>query len=490
MSNGTLLRFLLGLGLLASGLAAPSAQADPAWLAPQSLTPEGASSWTARVAMDREGTAIAAWSRTQGSARLIEAAVRPARVGVWGATVLASGGSDTGYPELAFDPAGNALVAWTEGAWPNYSVRAAFRPRTGAWQPAETVAPNAYSVALDMDANGNVVAIWRQDRGSYGAVQAAVRTADTGTWSPPYDLSTPGRNSWNGSVAMNGRGDAVAVWTQSFEGFPIPLTFAAFRPAGGEWGQSRRISLDEEDAVDPAVALDEAGNAIAIWTWVRPGSEYVQASGRPFETGEWDYPQSISVEGGEIRGENIEVDGAGNAVALWWHDAPYDAPSHIQAAIRPAGGWWPQPENLSLPNTAMGYKPDLEVNEIGDAFAVWTRAGSPERVQASVRRAGTSSWTPSQIISATEQYASCPGWGPMRSGMRLRSGIRVSATPASFRSSATTGPVPLSTTSRFRRLAASASYSRSPLRRSTSGRLSWASHCGLSETEPRPWAST
>ena len=385
---------------------ATEARADPAWLPSNDLTLVGDVSRTTDVAMDRVGNAIAVWHRSEGSGSnaVIEASVRRVEVGEWPAgEAISVHGVRASFPRIAVDAAGNAVAVWSEGT-SVFAVRAAYRSAaTGTWGPQETVSPNGLDPYVDLDDAGNAIAIWIQDRGSYREVQASVRPWSTGVWEPPIDLSVPGLNAFGQAISVNARGDAIALWQQNDE-LP-PILHSRFRPAGGVWQPPQQVSPSWEDALWPDVAIDEAGNAIAVWT---QGYDGVKAAYRPFSSGAWDGPATISEAGQEERGANVEFDGAGNAVAIWMY-RPWSGSSFAQAAFRPVGGAWEPAQNLSAPNTAISYEPDLAIAPSGTAVAVWTgAAGSVERVDAAVKPAGTSTWNSAETISSQGTRASWP----------------------------------------------------------------------------------
>ena len=69
--------------------------------------------------------------------------------------------------------------------------------------------------------------------------------------------------------AVDGRGDAVAVWDSWTEGFlSHRVVQAAFRLAGGEW--QALVDLSEENPLEepyePRVAIDEHGDAVVVWS--------------------------------------------------------------------------------------------------------------------------------------------------------------------------------------------------------------------------------
>lgn len=83
----------------------------------------------------------------------------------------------------------------------------------------------------------------------------AAAPASAGAWLAPVDLSASEANASGARVAVNPRGDAVAVWSAG-------VVQSAVRVAGGAWQPP--VDLSAPDGV-PHVAIDARGNAIAVW---------------------------------------------------------------------------------------------------------------------------------------------------------------------------------------------------------------------------------
>ena len=160
-------------------------------------------------------------------------------------------------------------------------------------------------------------------------VQAAIRPASSGVWSPPADLSAPGADP-DPSVAIDGAGDAVAVWSRG-------VVESSYRRSDGWWSGPVVVSGREVRARDPQVALDGAGNAVAIWL----GPREVESAARPYASAAWSSPVVVDRTGGAM--PRLAIEPSGNAVAAWVDDA-----GATRAALRPsATGRWTASETVS-----------------------------------------------------------------------------------------------------------------------------------------------
>jgi hypothetical protein len=334
------------------------------------------------VALDPGGNAIAVWRRSNGTNEIVQAAVRLAG-GAWQpAQDLSAIGADAFNPRVAVDAAGNALAVWERAG----TVQAAARPAGGTWQAPQDIGASTDRPDVALDPAGNAVAVWAGHDGTNRVIRAAVRPAGA-AWQPAQDLSAPGQNALGPGVAIDGGGNAVAVWRRA--GF----IQAAVRPAGGPW-QLPAQDLSASGADQPQVAVDPAGNAVAVWR----RADIVQAAVRP-AGGPWQAAQDLS--GSDVFDPQVALDPAGNAVAVW--ERFNGANNVIQAAVRPAGSAWQAAQDISLAGQT-AFDPQVALDAAGNAVAVWPRAGI---VQAAVRPSG-GAWQPALDLSAVGQTANNP----------------------------------------------------------------------------------
>lgn len=398
---------LLGSIVFAMGAGPAAAVAASAWLLPEDLSETSHSSVDPQVAVDARGDAIVTWNYGGD----IRAVFRPAG-GSWQAPTPIAG-PYAYFSKIAMDPKGDAVAVWSApysegtGEIPEgsvcpecpegggeYVVQAAVRPVGGAWQAPETIsAPSENdpipTVAIDRE--GNMIAAW----GHSGQGQIASRPAG-GQWQAPVVLDEKGGRP---DVVFGPQGEAAASWN-IWDG-SHSIAEVAFKPAGGGWQAPEQVSETGRNAGAPQLALNAAGDAVAIW--ICPDcsgeGEVVQAAYKP-GGGAWRAPVDISGVGTRTSGLHVGVDAAGNAVAIWERSSPVSSCCLIQAASKPAEGAWQAPTQLSVEGTPAG-EPSLAVNPAGDVMALWTildRSGSG-RVIARTRPAG-GSWKAPVDISA------------------------------------------------------------------------------------------
>ncbi|MDX6646372.1 MAG: hypothetical protein QOK40_2099, partial [Miltoncostaeaceae bacterium] len=172
-----------------------------------------------RVAIDRNGDAVTAWVGTaDDGSPILQVAVRPAG-GRFGGPAQLSGSGQASAPAVAMGAGGDAVVAWLE----NGAVRAAARRPGGPFSPAVSLtAPAGAMEQLDgpelaVTGDGRAIAVWTRGRGTRAGLQVTSYTPGAG-WTAPITLSAAGELASEPAVAVDEAGDAVVAWRQATAG--------------------------------------------------------------------------------------------------------------------------------------------------------------------------------------------------------------------------------------------------------------------------------
>jgi hypothetical protein len=355
------------------------------------------------VALDPSGNAVVAWVTGPQNASIVKTVARAAGSESWSAAAdLAVG--DGLAPRVEFDEAGRVFATFTRGAWPRQYVQ--FSSRSAVSQPwADPItlsdpADDGVGAELAFDPAGDVLVAWTAwsfaDHASGYFLQTTFRPAG-GSWEHPRDLTARGTNSPRGvSIALDRAGNAIAVWARAGPVADNPVVVAAYRPvSSGVWETPVALSATLLDVRGMRVHFDQAGNAIAAWIALRGGSEeQVEASYLPMG-GAWQQPTDISHVAALIDGLDLQVAAGGEAVAVWNETSVGDA-GVIHSATRRAGSSrWQAPVALDEP--VHGYFPQtvaLGMDPKGDAVALWS-GWSATAVRAAIRPAD-GHWQPAE----------------------------------------------------------------------------------------------
>ena len=192
-------------------------------------------------------------------------------------------------------------------------------------------------------------------------------------------------NHTSPSMAMDSAGNAYAVWqdyrNSHTDGAGVDLYFSR-RLAGGEWGPNELVNMEPITQAftqaEPDIAVDAAGNAYAVWSETRPGTgSDVYFAYRP-ASGVWSAPVKVNDDTGtaDQTSPAIGVDAAGNAYAVWQDTRSFTL-GDIYFAYRPVTGTWGANVKVNDGVNAYHTLPDIAVTPAGDAWAVWRDQRNP-----------------------------------------------------------------------------------------------------------------
>ena len=355
-------------------------------------------------------------------------------------------------PDVAVGPAGDVVVVWAQADRATWTVDAVVRPAGGPWGPLQPLSTPAGSVASPRVAlsGSNAAVVWVQSDGQNLIVQACERDLTTGAWTTQASLSAPGQDAVAPRIAVDARGDAVAVWgSDSLAGQSVE---AAYRPAGGSWQTAVTLESGEAATPSPDVVLDADGNATAVWAsdtgsgwqvraahrgsdgtwsnaaalsgptnaasvqphlalqgtgdvvavWATPSGTAgtgtaVDLSTRDARTGRWTRQQQLFTSAASLLAPLIVTDRRGDGLIVW--TGSNSSGLNVSALYRRKGGAWSGPRTLASSESGP-FSPAVALDASGNAIVDWAVfVNGTSRVQVSELNAGTAAWTRPKTLS-------------------------------------------------------------------------------------------
>ncbi|MGQ9616918.1 MAG: Ig-like domain-containing protein [Spirochaetota bacterium] len=294
-----------------------------------------------------------------------------------------------GSPEITSNMRGISFSLWPGGGGEGEGAPYVYGARfiNNAWETDEMLPglPDNYSnngiyeaphIAIDMD--GNAMAIWSNNVSDYNYIFVSMYyNSETETWETPHPLSAVEHDAISPKIASGApNGDMVAVWLDSYEIGEGYLVYASIYNANGTspgWNQGEIISNSESylnDETSISVAMDRAGNAIAVWDYNGIYANFYDAA-----SGDWLGEKGVSTGGSEPQ---VAFDPFGNAIIVW---------EEIEAgifAIRYEAGtdWsnWEPGDAIQLSSSSYAHKPGLAVDRAGNAIVVWQQNPSGYKI--------------------------------------------------------------------------------------------------------------
>lgn len=237
------------------------------------------------VAMDAAGDAAAIWTRrTTGGNYVVETATKAAAASSFAPTNGEARSATNGFSPcntaIAMTPGGRVTATWdASGPGTDAIANVAFSDRNApfgsvAWNPSAKLSVPADASgrpAFSLDDDGNMAATWI-DRTTQQIV-SSVRTG-LGGFSVPKPLSGS-TDTGDHAVGAGADGDAIAVWIAGSNG--SDAVFAARRSGAAELGGVTQVPTSPTAGAflrSPNVALDDQGDAFAVWQRVDSGGTY------------------------------------------------------------------------------------------------------------------------------------------------------------------------------------------------------------------------
>jgi hypothetical protein len=354
-----------------------------------------------RVAVDADGSGIAVWEQGDD----IWASRYAAGAG-WGAAQVIDGNNrEASSPELAMNEDGRAFAVWAQendqtggGGLPGRDVWAKeFLPDGGSVAPQLLAGGDAsfrLSQHVAIDAAGNAVVVWGQS----GAVWSNSFAAANSTWGGPT-MVDPG-SAGDPKVAMNAYGLAHAIWTGTNAVRTSRMT------PGSTWGAAESLqdpALGTLVAPIPQIAADGGLGAVAVWQQpASDGASESLLSARFGSTSAWGDAEFVEQGSGTAFNSRVAMDAAGNGIAVW--QQLDGAGFSVWANRSTPSETWGTAQLLELDNSAHAVGPGVSMEPGGRGAAVWSQGSNTW----AARFLSDETWSLAERLEDTQSSGSFP----------------------------------------------------------------------------------
>ncbi|VAW88463.1 hypothetical protein MNBD_GAMMA17-507 [hydrothermal vent metagenome] len=300
-------------------------------------------------------------------------------------------------PQIAIDANGNAIAVWQQSDGLQTNIWANRYTAGSIWGGAvflETDTGDAVMPKIAMDASGNAIAIWSQSDGTRNNIWTNHYTAG-GSWSGRVLIEIDDVGSaTNPQIAMNNTGNAVAVWQQINAGGTSDIW--ASRYIASTWQSATIIDVLAGVAIKPQVVIDSSNNAIAMWSQTNGFGYNIYSShytvGGSWSTGTWAINGSNN---GPADGPQIALDSNDNLIAVW--DQLNDGRYGIKANHYTVGTGWETARFIETNNSdARGVQ--IAIDASNNAHVVWAHAADGA-IRANHYIAANGAWGNDELVS-------------------------------------------------------------------------------------------
>jgi hypothetical protein len=354
-------------------------------------------------------------------------------------TVGASGGTHTIYAQLV-DGAGNSSAVITQ----SFELDLTGPSSAAGPLPAWTLDAGVWVPFVASDDHGiGDVELWTRYRATATAAWSSWRLRATEETSPIwctfdsgfgyYEFATSALDTAGNQEALPAAGDAAirygpeavnddtgsatqssprsttgldgnvyAVWSDARNSSTVyDIYFARRTAVSGTWGVNERVDDSTATATTPAVAVDSAGNAYAVWVDARRGDQDIWFSKRSAATGVWSPSVRVNddVAGSVQNQPEIAISSTGEAIAVWVDGRSKKA--YVYSARLPAGATqWSANIRASSDSLATKGGPDVTIGANGTAYATWTQTkNGTSTIRFATLAAGATAWAADVLLS-------------------------------------------------------------------------------------------
>lgn len=251
----------------------------------------------------------------------------------------------------------NGGSLWTKSVGPHFA-RASVRLPLGEGSTPQIL----------MNAEGHGLALWRT--GAPGALCLYGQVVGAGRGPAHLLFSTEGSIQYL-QAAVDRRGNALVVWLQAREGL-LEVMALNYDTRTAAWdGKPTRVGLPSTPTVEPRIAVNHREHAMVLWETDSDAEAGLVACHYWPSEGIWS-DRPVPVVNQSTHAHRVAMDDAGNALAIWVH-SPYGQRSSVQASHYDGGRCeWTEPEILCTAHAITQTR--LVMSGSGQALAAWCQA--------------------------------------------------------------------------------------------------------------------
>jgi hypothetical protein len=233
--------------------------------------------------------------------------------------------------------------------------------------------------------------------------------------STPVQISNGALQAGQGMVVSNPSGDAAASWIINDDYGTNSVQVAMY--SSGAWGSPSTLAI----GMTPSVAINGSGDAVAVWLNPPFPSDgvYPQIWGSLYNhySGTWSTPAQISTTTTFTHSPKVVIDEVGNAFAVWTERCACSDMCTCYlvgaATYSSSSGTWLTPTFFTdcQGNTKHSQFPSIHINSLGQVMTFWTeRLTSTDAINIAGKAYENTVWNVANVIAST-MATSCIYYG-------------------------------------------------------------------------------
>jgi hypothetical protein len=228
----------------------------------KTLSGAGRRAEDAEIATDAHGDAVVVWAQQGDKDSRIKARRIPPKGALGHVKNLSGSKEDAALPEIASARGGDAIAVWTQStSWNHGHIKARRISPKGALGPLKTLASEPGTPDITTDARGDATVAWDFYGGGHTGIRAR-QISPAGALGPLQTLLDAHGVAFPPHLGTDAAGNATVVWS-------------IYRPSGPSPAQARQISaagalgptqtITSAEGEEPEIAVNGEGDAFAVW---------------------------------------------------------------------------------------------------------------------------------------------------------------------------------------------------------------------------------
>lgn len=289
--------------------------------------------------------------------------------------------SPVGRPSISVNDDGYAIAAWRQAG---VLLANRYIPESG-WQGVEEISRPSIDypreeIQVAINDNGNIFTLWVNDdtRNLTTTVWARAYTANDG-WGEVLSLDDRTGMSFQTQLAIDQLGNALAIWLfGGSDDVDQGIYVSRYDGSTNQWEDSLALVKTQDTSLaalaSPEVAMNAAGEAIAVWTL---GGKSISGAlyspnHAPNENG-WSTISDIGLESESVGASSpkVAININRDAIVAWTQQTSLNSSGDIYANYYTTAEGWSSPMAVESLNEGEARFPQVAINE-EYAVVLWT----------------------------------------------------------------------------------------------------------------------
>ncbi len=286
-----------------------------------------------------------------------------------------------------------------------------FTTRDGSWKPAQLIEyETSYNTSAPNIASADdnfAIAVWTQRDGTRGNIWAREYDPVNG-WSTAELIETSDANASEPVIAMDNAGNAIAVWLQGE--LPASSLWANHYTRSDGWGTARLIGIDDS-GVASFQQIGMSNNGHALVTWLKSSGGPPDILANHYAPGDgWGSPAPIENYAGSVARPTVAIGENGNGIAVWTQYTDYK--DNVWANHFTVDSGWGVAESIESVDSEYTSYPVLDMDPKGNALVIWVQSNGnlydPAATLWSTRYVSGSGWQPAIKLPSVHDATDFP----------------------------------------------------------------------------------